>query len=125
MEWEETKDWNKQGQPIKEILNTTFPWNFCVHLSASLKFPQLKLRLWKMCPLDAEGSQWGVQDRQLGASGVPCSFFQIYLSLLSVHFQYSLENYSQDINILILYLIHSVLLDSILTTKALGIICRM
>lgn len=32
--------------------------------------------------------------------------------------------YSQDIGTLILYLIHSVLLDSILTTKALGIICR-
>lgn len=35
-----------------------------------------------------------------------------------------MENYSQDIGTLVLYLIHSVLLDSILTTKALGIICR-
>ena len=92
MEWEETKDWNKQGQAIKEILNTAFPWSFCVCLSASLKFPQLKLRLWKTCPLDAKGSQWGVQDRQFSASRVPYSFFQIYLSLFSVYFQYSLEN---------------------------------
>lgn len=32
-------------------------------------------------------------------------------------------NYSQDIGTPVLYLIHSVLLDSILTAKALGIIC--
>lgn len=34
-------------------------------------------------------------------------------------------NFSQDIGVLVLYLIHSVLLDAILPAKTLGIICRM
>lgn len=45
-------------------------------------------------------------------------------SLFSAYFRCSLGNSSEDVGVLVLYLIHSVFLDSILATKALSIICR-
>lgn len=62
--------------------------------------------------------------RTAQGTGLFPPFFQLCFSFLSMHVRYGLQNSSQGIGVPVLYLIHSVLLDSILTAKALGVICR-
>lgn len=125
----ETKDWVKQCQAMHEIshLISLCPGVYLSPLSflAALRCPQLKLRLWNSCPLDADGSQWESQSPAVQARGTqhtvppfPGTASHFLCTSLDI------GNTSQDRDVLLLYLIHSVLLNSILATKALGIICR-
>lgn len=64
----------------------------------------------------------------MGRAGGQCStpsFAHPFTHFASHSSPHSSGNSSQDTGVLVLYLIHTVLLDAILPAKALGIICRM